>query len=228
MEFTLLAAALLGIALAFATLRIERARGVTDRRDLVDIIIGASVIGLAVGRVGAMTVQGTSPFTHPLDLFFVRGGVDTGFASLGSLGYLIWTARHDFWPTVDLIAPAALAGLAGWHAGCVFRGSCAGTVTTLPWGIRDGAIARHPVELYAALLLLAGAIALVFWRQRLHLGVVASLALTIASGARLVTEPLRLGLGSSPAPWYVAGVVVGVAGVMIRAISARSRNITGS
>jgi prolipoprotein diacylglyceryltransferase len=228
LEFSLLAAALLGIALAFLTLRIERARGVTERRDLVDVVIGSSIVGLAVGRVAAMILQGTNPLAHPLDLFFVRGGVDTGFASLGALAFLAWTARHDFWQTVDLIAPAALAGLAGWHAGCVFRGSCVGTVTTLPWGIHDGTVSRHPVEIYAALLLIVGAVVLIVWRRRLAGGVAASLALTIAGGVRLVTEPLRVGLGSNPTPWYLAGVLVGLAGVMIRVIAARSRNITDS
>lgn len=225
MEFSLLAAALLGIAFALLTLRIERIRGTTDRRDLIDIVIGSSIVGLAIGRVAAMLMQGTNPLTHPLDLFFVRGGVDTGFASLGTLLFLAWTTRRDFWPTVDLVGPAALAGLAGWHAGCVFRGSCVGTVTTLPWGIHDGTVIRHPVELYAALLLLAGAVALVVWRRRLPTGVAGSLALTVAGGVRAATEPLRLGLGATPMPWYLAGVVVGVIAVTIRVISVRSRNI---
>ncbi len=228
MEFTLLAAALLGIAMALAVLRLERVRGVTDRRDLLDLVIGAAVVGLAAGRVAAMILQGTNPLTHPLDLFFIRGGVDAGFASLGSLVFLAWMTRHDFWPTLDLIAPAALSGLAGWHAGCVFRASCAGTVSTLPWAFHDGTVARHPVELYAALLLLGGAAVLVIWGRRLPLGVMASLALTIAAVVRLATEPLRLGLGSSPLPWYGVGAVVGTVGVMIRVISARSRNITDS
>jgi len=225
-EFSLLAAALLGIAMALAALRLERMRGVTDRTDLVDLVIGGSVVGLATGRVAAMVLQGTNPLTHPLDLFFVRGGVDTGFASLGSLAFLVWATRHDFWPTLDLIAPASLSGLAGWHAGCVFRSSCTGTVSTLPWAVQDGVVARHPVEVYAALLLLTGAVALVIWRRRLPLGVAASLALVIAAGVRLATEPLRLSLGSSPAPWYAVGLAVGTVGVVIRVIF--SRNITDS
>jgi len=228
MEFSLLAAALFGVAMALATLRLERVHGVTDRGDLVDLVIGVAVVGLAAGRVAAMVLQGTNPLTHPLDLFFIRGGVDTGFASLGSLVFLAWTARHDFWPTLDLVAPAALSGLAGWHAGCVFRSSCTGTVSTLPWALHDGAVSRHPVELYTALLLLVGAAALVAWRRRLPLGVTASLALAIAAAIHLATEPLRLGLGSSPVPWYGAGVAIGTVGVVIRVISARSRNITDS
>ncbi|MFZ0492257.1 MAG: hypothetical protein WAM81_03545, partial [Acidimicrobiia bacterium] len=78
------------------------------------------------------------------------------------------------------------------------------------------------------LLLLGGAAVLVIWGRRLPLGVMASLALTIAAVVRLATEPLRLGLGSSPLPWYGVGAVVGTVGVMIRVISARSRNITDS
>jgi prolipoprotein diacylglyceryltransferase len=227
-EFTLLGAALLGVACMLVTLRIERARGVTDRRDLMDVAFGGIVVGLATGRIAAMLIQGTNPFTHPLDLFFVRGGVDTGFASIGALGFLAWNTRKELWPTLDLLAPAALAGLAGWHAGCLLRGACTGTVSALPWAVHDGAVGRHPVEIYAALLLLAGAVVLLVVRRRLVMGVAASAALAFAAAVRLVTEPLRVGLGSTPAPWYVAGIVVGMVGVAIRVIAARSRNIADS
>ncbi len=228
MEFSLLAAALLGVALALLTLRVERIRKITDRTDLIDLVLGSAVVGLVIGRVAAMVLQGTNPFTHPLDLFLVRGGVDTGFASLGALGYLSWAARKDLWQTVDLIAPAALAGLGGWHAGCLMRGTCAGVATTLPWAIHDGTVGRHPVELYAAAALLLGAITLVMVRKRLPSGVPALLALGLAGGVRLATEPLRVGFGSNPAPWYLAAVVVGVLGTMIRVKAHRSRNISGS
>ncbi|NOY54970.1 MAG: hypothetical protein GXP34_03195 [Actinobacteria bacterium] len=230
MEFTLLGAALLGIAAALATLRIERVRGTTDRKDLIDIVLGATGSGLAVGRVAAMVLQGTNPITHPLDLFFIRGGVDTGFAALGSLAYLAWTARHDFWPTLDLLAPAGIAGLAGWQAGCLLRSACAGTTTSVPWAITlpGSTIERHPVEIYAAILLLGGAVALVALRTKAPPGVIASASLVIAGGVRLMTEPLRLGLGADPGPWYMTGVAVGLISFSIRVIAARSRNIPDS
>ncbi|NIA25770.1 MAG: hypothetical protein GWP04_09415 [Gammaproteobacteria bacterium] len=230
MEFTLLGAALLGVAAMLATLRIERLRGTTNRKDLMDIALGTAAIGLAVGRVATMVLQGTNPFTHPLDLFFIRGGVDTGFAALGSMAYLAWAVRHDFWPTLDLLAPAGIAGLGGWHAGCLLRSACAGTTTSLPWAITlaQSPIGRHPVEIYAGLLLFAGAGVLIAVRAKAAPGVIASAALVIAAGVRLATEPLRLGLGADPSPWYATGVMVGLISFSIRVIAARSRNILDS
>lgn len=72
---------------------------------------------------------------------------------------------------------------------------------------------RHPVELYATLILLVGAIGLALWKQhgRPAPGVVAGLALTIASGARLVTEPMRISLDGGPVLLYGAGIVAGAA-----------------
>jgi len=74
-----------------------------------------------------------------------------------------WSERTAAW-----LAAAALAGLAGWHAGCVTSGSCLGTATDLPWGyaLDGGTVDRHPVELYAALLLAGAAIAVAAWKQR--------------------------------------------------------------
>lgn len=230
MEFTLLGAALLGVAAALAVLRLERSRGATDRKDLIDLTLGAAVTGLAVGRVAAMALQGTNPITHPLDLFFIRGGVDTGFAALGALSFLAWTARHDFWPTLDLLAPAALAGLGGWQAGCLLRSSCAGTATSLPWAITlpGSAIGRHPVEIYAALMMLIGAALLIGFRTKVGLGVLASAGLAIAAFTRLATEPLRLGLGADPSPWYITGLLVGLISLSIRTVATRSRIIPDS
>ncbi len=230
MEFTLLGSALLGVATALVVLRIERHRGTTGRKDLIDLVLGASVTGLAVGRVATMALQGTSPFTHPLDIFFIRGGVDTGFAGLGALTFVAWTARRDFWPTIDLLAPAALAGLGGWHAGCLFRSACVGTPTSLPWAVtlQGSSVGRHPVELYAAVLLLAGAALLVLLHTRVADGVLASSALVIAAGVRLLTEPMRVGLGADPSLWYVAGLLVGLVGLWIRTVAARSRIIPDS
>jgi prolipoprotein diacylglyceryltransferase len=229
-EFSLLGAALMGVACMLAALRVERIRGTTDRTDLVDLSIGAVLAGVAIGRLAAMALHGTSPFTHPLDVFFVRGGVDTGAAALGAVAFLGWAARRDLWRTVDLLAPASLAGLAGWHAGCLLRGECAGTPTSLPWAITlpGSAVGRHPVELYAALLLLAGTILFIGFRRRLAPGVLAGAALAFASVVRLGTEPMRVRIGPAPTAWYLAGLMVGALYMTIRVISTRSRNIPDS
>lgn len=228
MEFTLLWAALTGIVLMLIMLRLVKP--FAPDVDLVDLSLGAGVIGLVVGRIGAMVLQGSNPLTSPADLFFVRGGVDTGWASLGALAFLGFKLRGKLPAAADVLAPPALAGLAGWHAGCVFRTACAGTVTTLPWGITTSgsAVVRHPVELYAAaaLLLMAGALYLAIRNSTFPEGVVAGLGLASAAAIRLLTEPLRLSISGGPVGWYVAGVVAGclvVAGEILRSRSATRR-----
>ena len=193
MEFSLLWTALTGIVLMFIMLRLVKP--FAPDVDLVDLSLGAGVVGLVVGRLGAMVLQGSNPLTSPVDLFFVRGGVDTGWASMGALVFLGFKLRGELPAAADVLAPPTLAGLAGWHAGCVFRTACAGTVTTLPWGITTSGsdAVRHPVELYtaAAFLLMAGLLYLAVRSSASPEGVVAGFGLASAGAIRLVTEPLR-------------------------------------
>ena len=93
MEFTLLWAAATGIGVALLMARWERSLGLIpdETGSLSDLILGAAVSGLITGRLAAMVLAGTSPFTHPGDILIVRGGVDTGFASLGALTFISLT-----------------------------------------------------------------------------------------------------------------------------------------
>jgi prolipoprotein diacylglyceryltransferase len=213
MAFSLLWAALVAVAAAVAVLwwqeRIVGDRAAEGR----DLLLTAVVAGILAGRVAAMIRGGVNPLAHPLDLLIVRGGVDTGFAAAGALTAAVVVSRADLFRRLDAVAAAALAGLAGWHAGCVAQGACLGTPTGLPWGIaRQGGVPRHPVEVYAALLLAAGTAALLaIRRHRLPRGAAAGAALAWAGAVRLVTEPLRARIGSGPEWWYVAGVVTGLA-----------------
>jgi len=214
MEFSLLGAAVIGLGGLYAVLWWEAGRGnaADCTRDLWDILLTAGVVGLAAGRLAAMVGGGTNPLTHPGDFLIIRGGVDTGVAAAAALATAAFLSRRDLLPTLDTAAPAALAGLAGWQAGCLARGACLGTPTGAPWSMyQEGStIGRHPVELYAALLLVVGAVALIAWKRR-HpaAGMVAGTAVAWAGAARLVTEPMRLGIGAGPEWWYAAGIVAG-------------------
>jgi prolipoprotein diacylglyceryltransferase len=216
-EFTLLGAALFAALAVYGVLWWEGRRGnaLECTRDLWDVALGATLAGLGAGRLAAMVLDGTNPLTHLTDVLIIRGGVDTAAASLAALATLGILGRRDLWRTLDGLGPAAQAGLAAWHAGCTMRGACLGTPSDLPWAMAQGGspVTRHPVEIYAALLLAAGAVVLLLWKRyrRPGDGVVGAIALAAAGGVRLLTEPLRPGLGSGPAPWYIAGVAVGVA-----------------
>lgn len=215
MEFTLLGAAATAVGAVWLWTRRDAALSEVD--DPFGLLVGAALVGLVVGRVSAMLVNGTNPLS--LDLFLVRGGVSTIGASLGAVAWIAWSNRHDL-RTVDLLAPAALAGLAGWHLGCVVRQSCLGAATSMPWGwsVAGSPVDRHPVELYAAVALIAGAAAVAAIRSRTQVvGAVSLSGAGIAGLVRFATEPLRLTLGQLQ--WFYGLVaIIGLLGASILAI----------
>jgi len=179
-----------------------------------------------------MLANGTNPLTEFRDVLIVRGGVDPFWATAGAFATFAVLTRGEMLRMGDAVAPAALAGLAGWHAGCLFTDSCLGTPSDLPWSyaLSGSQVTRHAVELYAAVLLAAGSLALLWWKSRYPpTGVVAAAGVAIGSGVRLVTEPLRPGLGRGLEWFYAIGLViglVGVAGLYLR--SRHSRTGTGT
>lgn len=215
MEFTLLGGAV--VAMGGMWLWTTRDAALDGVADPFGTLLAGSLAGLVVGRVSAMIATGTSPFS--LDLILVRGGVSTIGASLGALAWLAWSLRHDI-SRADLLAPAALAGLGSWHLSCVVRASCLGAATDLPWGwsVAGSPVDRHPVELYAALGFIVGAIVVAAVRSvRTELGVPALAAVGIAGTVRLLTEPLRLTLGEL-AWFYGAAALVGFIGAVLLSI----------
>lgn len=211
MELTLLWAALTGAGLAWAGTRIWPRR-LPDRP--FDHLITGALGGLVSGRLVAMAVQGINPVANPLDIVVIRGGVHTGAAVIGGIGAYLWSVRGKLEP-LDAIAPAALLGLAGWHAGCLWRSACLGSVSDLPWAwsLNPGAPGRHPVEVYAAIAFAVAAwgVSRLSWRPLLRSGI----ALGSAALIRLLTEPLRPSLDGGPIGWYLAGLAVSAGAILI-------------
>lgn len=226
MEFTLLFAALTGVGCAWIGVRIQRRRGLLSEVDKpADVLIGGIGVGVIVGRLVSMALSGVNPITNPADILLVRGGVDTAAASAAALATVVWALRDQ--PTaLDALAPAALAGLAGWHAGCVWTGTCLGSATGGDWGLTlpGSDVGRHPTEIYAAVILLAGALAVGRLRAPLR---ATGAAIAIAGLARLATEPIRPSISGGPVVWYGAaigaGVIVVVAGPRLLERSPLSR-----
>jgi hypothetical protein len=204
MEFTLLWAALTAVALGWLALRLAPGRSAGD----ADRLMGAAAAGLLAGRLGAMILAGVNPLTHPLDIIIVRAGVDTRVAAAAALATLILSTRDA--TIIDRLAPVALAALAGWHGGCLWRGTCLGTASNLPWAMAQpgSAVTRHPVEIYAALGLAIGA--WVVSRLSATPWLKTGAALAIAGGVRLITQPMRPSLSGGPVGWYLAALVIGL------------------
>lgn len=222
MEFTLLWQAATGVLVVLAVVRLQQRRGLVARDvGLGDRMVGAAAAGLLVGRLSALVSQGVNPFLSPADILVVRGGVHTGTASLAALATLAWGLRGHLWPGLDAAAPAALTGLAGWHAGCVFRSACLGTISDLPWALAlpGSVITRHPVELYAAGLYVLAAAGGLWVGTRWPPGVLAGAGLMTAALVRLTTQPLRPAIGSGPVAWYAVGAAAGLIVVLVRSRS---------
>jgi len=214
LEFTLLFAAAIGVGAGSIALRWEAARGnaADCAADLWDVLVSAVVVGLFVGRLAAMIGSGINPLTSLGDILIIRGGVATGPATVAGLLMVAILARGEIVAVADALAVAALASLGGWHLGCLARDACPGATTDLPWAMTQAGseIGRHPVELYAAVIFLVAAAGLGLYRKRrIPPGVAASVAMLIAAGGRLATEPYRLSLSGGPVWWY--GVAMGAA-----------------
>jgi prolipoprotein diacylglyceryltransferase len=217
MQFDLLGAAAFSVFGFWFMLRWEAKRGNAAgcALSLWDAGLMSTMSGLLIGRIVAMVSAGINPLTDPLQIILVRSGVSTVGATLGTIAVFMWIARKSLLEAADGIAPAALAGLAGWSAGCLATGSCLGTESSLPWAtaLPGSTVTRHPVELYAAGAFLLTGIGLALWKQygRPPLGSVAGIALLAASLTRLATEPLRISLTGGPIYLYIGGAVAGTA-----------------
>lgn len=215
MEFTLLGAVFVAIVPLYLVLYWEAKRGnaIACTRNLWDLSISAIVAGVFFGRLTAMIIDGVNPIANPADILIIRGGVSPVAASLAAVGTAAWIGRTELWAVLDGLAAASLAGLGGWHAGCVVRASCLGTPSDLPWAIaQEGStVTRHPVEVYAALLLLTATVAIALWRRRDRIapGVATGIALGVTGAVRLITEPMRPHFGVGMWPWYLAAALGG-------------------
>jgi len=221
MEFTLLGSVAVAVLVMYGILWFEggRTNAADCTRDVWDALVSAAVVGVVIGRLTAMITAGTNPVAHPGDILIVRAGVDTIAASMSAVATYVVLTRKDPWWLADAAAPAAIAGLAGWHGGCVVRDACLGTSSDLPWAIAQAgsAVSRHPVEIYSALLLLVTVGLLVWWkRHRPRPGVIAAIAVAAAATARLVTEPLRPGLGANLVWWYSIAAVAALSVAALR------------
>lgn len=209
MEFTLLAAALTGALGTWLGLRIPAVRARTAEIDKPwDVLVGAAAIGIFSGRLFEMITSGVNPLTNPFDIILVRGGVDTTAASVAALATVAWVFRSEI-VALDSLAPAALLGLAGWHAGCLWTGACLGTATGGDWGfaLPESEVARHPTELYAA----AAFVLLAFVVARIRTPMVATgIAVAGAGAVRALTQPFRPSLTGGPIWSYAAAIAIGV------------------
>lgn len=119
--------------------------------------------------------------------------------------------------TGDSFALPLAAAVAVGRWGCFFNGCCAGTETTLPWGVDFGdGVKRHPTQIYESLfhLLMAAVVLWLMAKKRLP-GHRLQLYLIAYSAYRFLTEFIRpepgWWLGLTFYQWAAAALGVGLA-----------------
>ena len=128
-----------------------------DIYDLLFFLILGVMIG---GRLGYVLFYDLHTYLEaPLQVFYIwQGGMSFHGGFLGVLASVYFLCRRRNWSFAevgDLVCAAAPVGLGLVRIGNFINGELFGRPTALPWGVifpDGGPVARHPSQLYEALL----------------------------------------------------------------------------
>ncbi|MBF2754355.1 MAG: prolipoprotein diacylglyceryl transferase [Gammaproteobacteria bacterium AqS3] len=152
---------MIGFLAAYWLMRIRGAR--TDppwSSDAVgELVLFYSVLGaLLGGRLGYVLFYGLEAWSEDLlwPLKIWQGGLSFHGGLLGVIAAMaLYGHRHrrNFWDIADTCAPAVPIALGSVRIGNFINGELPGRITDVPWGVvveGQGAVARHPSQLYQA------------------------------------------------------------------------------
>jgi phosphatidylglycerol:prolipoprotein diacylglycerol transferase len=128
-----------------------------DIYDLLFFLILGVMIG---GRLGYVLFYDLSNYLQsPLQILYIwQGGMSFHGGFLGVLAAVYLLCRRRGWSfaqTADLVCAVAPVGLGLVRLGNFINGELFGRPTTLPWGVvfpDGGTVARHPSQIYEAIL----------------------------------------------------------------------------
>ena len=191
------------------------------------------ILGVLLGgRIGfALLYRTEELLSDPLMIFYVwQGGMASHGGFIGVIIATFWYTRkshQSFWPVADLIATIVPPGLFFGRLANFVNGELWGRTTEVSWGVLfpkapDFAlgIARHPSQLYAAMLegfVVFIVVQLRFWKTNLYQrkpGQIGGEFLIIYAIARILGEFFRepdasLIMGMSRGQFYSIGLIVG-------------------
>ncbi|MCH8080676.1 MAG: prolipoprotein diacylglyceryl transferase [Proteobacteria bacterium] len=133
------------------------------KQEHIDDMVFFATLGIIVGgRLGSVLFYNLPYYLdHPIDILKInQGGMSFHGGLIGALLAMLWFARKTnsgFFNVIDFIAPVVPIGLGCGRIGNFINGELWGTPSALPWAMifpdpRAGGIARHPSQLYEALL----------------------------------------------------------------------------
>jgi len=126
--------------------------------DLIEnsILLGL-IAGLISARVGFILQNPSALAGNPMAIFsLIPSMLNSSFGIfVGLLAAFIFAQKKHLplWPSLDTLAPLFLFIFAGIHLSNYAIGNGYGLPTNLPWGIQLWNESRHPVNLYALVLL---------------------------------------------------------------------------
>ena len=210
-------------------------------RDAVGDVLFWIALGVILGgRLGYMLFYDLERLlAEPLSVFMVwQGGMSFHGGLIGVLVAMWWFARtrgRAFFEVADFIAPLAPLGIAAGRFGNFINGRLWGKPSDLPWAMvfhdpRAGDVARHPSQLYEALLEGVVLFAVLWWfTRRPRPAMAASGVFLVGYGlARTLVEFVRVPdahLGYLAFGWVTMGQVLTLpmiaAGVVLAVMAMR-------
>jgi len=189
---------------------VERSARTLDQE--VEKLANLAFTGLAAGIIGArLTFVLLYWPAFRASLISILWPLNTGYNMwggllFGALAALFYGRYHQLRPapTLDALAPALVAGLMVVSLADFVGGPGFGTTTTLPWGVSQFAIRRHPVQIYE---LLVGGLALLTWlrlrRRRAFAGQLFLATTAVYGFGRLFVDAFRADAWVSAGGWHV-------------------------
>lgn len=128
-----------------------------DLYDLLFYLILGVMLG---GRLGYVLLYDLGSYLdEPLSILAIwQGGMSFHGGFVGVILAALWVTRHkgwDFWEIADLVSVGVPIGLGLGRLGNFINGELFGRPSNLPWAMvfpEGGPLARHPSQLYEALL----------------------------------------------------------------------------
>ncbi len=151
-----------GILTAWWLLRFRAASSSWTHEQIADVVFYATIGIIIGGRLGSVLFYNLPYYLdHPVDIVKItQGGMSFHGGLIGAI-IATWlygrTINKGFFVVTDFLAPVVPIGLGCGRIGNFINGELWGAPSNLPWAMvfpdpRAGGIARHPSQLYEALL----------------------------------------------------------------------------
>lgn len=196
----------------------------------LDVAIWPAFVGLGVGRLVAVAIDGPSSLGSLSDLLIIRSGVEFWPGVAAAMLAIAWSAhRAGFAPSERLAAlvPLTLVGYAGYEATCLVRDGCYGPESSLGLQPPGTSTRMLPIGVVAAFAVLVGAIVLHRRSGRWSSWIVLFGGGATVAGVRSLASIWLPHLGDGPTRQHWSSIVVlVVASAALMTVTATGRSVT--